>query len=123
MEEFLLEVNGRLIRIVIEDVRGSDGCVPTLICSAAPFAQVLPLNPGSAQGYQGFPGMPRALRERGDEALEELRIDLSQLSSGTIPFSLEQFAEHATGALASGSREVRLTPEAAGEWGAPSVGV
>jgi hypothetical protein len=122
MEEFLIEINGRLVRIVIEDVRGDDGAIPTLVCRAAQFARVLPLNAGEAAPGR-FPGMPRALNvevERG-RAIKELRLDVSDLSSGLIPFSIEQFAAQAERAVAEGVTSVRLTNEDAEEWGSQLV--
>jgi hypothetical protein len=135
MEEFLLEIDGRLLRVLIEDLRGADGVLPTLICRAARTAQVFPLRvepPADAPprvpstGHR-FPGMPSALverleREDDQSSVHELTLDLSALPSGTVPFGLDEFSAQALRAANSGTTSIKLDSQNAAEWGIELVG-
>jgi hypothetical protein len=119
VEEFLLEIEGRLVRVVIEDNRGLGGAIPTLVCRAAQRARIYPVTPAS--GQTRYPGMPRALAsrvEREDEKVDELHLEVSELAAGETLFSLEQFAEQVSNATETGVTGVRLTRAEAPLWGA-----
>ena len=125
MQELFLRVRGRYIRVLIEDVRADDGAVPTLVCHEATFAEVLPTEVEPEGGGKYFPRFPRALRvELEIDAVPtpaELKIDVSHLPTGTVPFSLESFSAKAAEEVASGASAVTLTEENARAWGWQAV--
>jgi hypothetical protein len=128
VEEFLIEAEGRLIRILIEDDRGPEGAVPTLICRSARYVQILPRGTGSeggssGDGFPGFPGMPEALAVAVDDSARisnaaSFRLDVSDLPSGFVPFSIDEFFEQVLRHV-SESREtaVRLERSELADWG------
>jgi hypothetical protein len=126
LEEFLLEVDGRLVRIIIEDARGADGTIPTLVCRAARFAQILPHIPAPPDG--GWPGMPRGMAVQSSE-MEDLergpgviQLDVSALPAGELAFALEDFAREAEQAVGAGVTHVTLDTDTASAWGCELVG-
>jgi hypothetical protein len=129
MEEFLLKVDGRIIRILIEDARGPAGSVPTLICHEARLGEIWPsgstVPPGQPPG-KWFPPMSydRLTLEQAEEDLRygEIQLDVSELPPGVVPFALGQFAEKAAEAVDAGATEVRLDREKAERWGSQLPG-
>jgi hypothetical protein len=128
MEEFLLEVEGRLVRIVIEDSRGSDGTIPTLICRSARLTQILPHIPAESTPSKGWPGMPRGLGVRAEEspdlmeAAGVIELDVSALPAGEVAFAIEDFAREAQQAVAGGVTHIVLDLDTATVWGCQLVG-
>jgi hypothetical protein len=130
MEEFLLKLENRIVRILIEDSRGPAGSVPTLICREARLAEVLPSGtevPPGEPPVKWFPPMSydRLRLDRAEEALGygEVRLDVSELPPGAVPFALGAFADKAAEAVDAGATEVRLDREKAVEWGAEPRGL
>jgi len=130
MEEFLLRIRDRLVRVLIDDVRGAEGSVPTLICREAPFAEILPhatsAPPAAPPGSIHFPSWPHALRAeiRADAAaVSELTIDLSQLPTGIVPFALDDFSRQVSSEVESGTTTLKLDTSLAEAWGCQLTGL
>jgi hypothetical protein len=136
LEEFLLDVDGRVIRVLIEDARGADGAVPTLVCRAARWAQIVPHTvldhpsqpeqpPQPGEGAVHFPGLPQAVAERLIEASEpvyELTLNVSDLPSGHVPFAIEDFtAQAAEHASVGGEARLQMDGGMARAWGCELV--
>jgi hypothetical protein len=129
MEEFLLEFEGRLLRVMVEDSRGADGAVPTLVCRGASWVRMLPQQvppppdpPGEAKGPPiHYPGFPQMLAERvlaDPESVREVRLDVSGLPSGLVPFAIDDFsAQAAKHATDPGGPIVELGSAEAAAWG------
>ncbi|HEX6679799.1 MAG TPA: hypothetical protein VF063_04055 [Gaiellaceae bacterium] len=135
MEEFFLEVEGRILQVLIEDPRGEEGTVPTLVCRAAEHGQVLPVTvpepadtpPPTNGEFPGFPRIPLVLRARIEgspelvDLLAQVRVDVSQLDPGPAQFELGTFASAALAAV--GSRDpVVLDRDRARAWGLRRIG-
>lgn len=123
MQEFFLDVDGRFVRILLEDARGEDGAVPTLVCREARMAQVLPAQVED-ESRPWFPRFPRALVEQSRYAEAEpvqLHVDTFGLPSGSVPFEIGAFARKAADELSSGATTVEITRSNAHEWGAQVV--
>lgn len=122
MQEFLLELGGRFVRVLIDDSAAS-GSVPTLVCLDARHAQVLPTEVPTRpepEPNHWFPRFPSSLREdisRTAGAPAELHVELHQLPPGTVRFALGAFTEKVTDALESGATVVRIDTENGDEWG------
>jgi hypothetical protein len=120
LEELLLRVNGRLVRVLIDDARGANGCVPTLICREARAAEVVAHAEPESSGPGRFPSFPLALRgELTADAVgpAELKLDVSELPGGLVAFALEDFCQQVAREVESGTPGVRLDVETAAAWG------
>jgi hypothetical protein len=136
MEEFLLEIEGRLVRVLIEDERGADGSVPTLVCRSARWAQIVPSavrppppppppDDDEDDGSVLYPGFPLVLSERiraAEEPVLELHLDVSGLPMGPVPFALEEFATQAAKhAAPGGGPPLVMDGDMARAWGCELV--
>jgi hypothetical protein len=123
MQEFFLDVDGRIVRILLEDARGDDGAVPTLVCREARMAQVLPA-PVEDESRPWFPRFPRALIEQAryvEAEPAQLRVDTHDLPSGSVPFEIGAFARKVADEIGSGVTAVELTRSNAHQWGGQVV--
>lgn len=130
MEQFLLQVEGHIVGVAIEDSRGADGTIPVLVDSDSKSAGVLPMvvpdAPKPAPRTR-FPHMPRGLADRIEadadleEKVKELQLDVSALPAGLFLFRLDQFAKHALAVTQSGVSKVELAKEQTPAWGSVKV--
>jgi hypothetical protein len=111
MDEFLLDVDGQILRVLIEDSRGPKGSLPALVSSDAASIRILPQSkPKPPPPGKKYPGFPQKLRS--------LQLDVSGLPAGPVQFSIGKFTEQAA-SLASTTEIARfdLTLDDAKSWG------
>jgi hypothetical protein len=137
MDQLLLSLEDSFVRITFVDDRLPQGAVVKIISAPGVESGILPVaaheTPAGEDApppppahptpkpFPEFPWFPTSLigSREAEGVTVELRIDLSELPAGVIPFVLDPFIEGVRAAVAARPEQpVRLTSDEAERWGA-----